>query len=434
MPTTLRPRWIADRVRAALGDTPVVAIVGPRQAGKSTLLQHLVRTSHEGWTSWTLDDVNVLERARNDPAGLVASATGPLALDEVQRAPDLLLAIKASVDRDRRPGRFLLTGSADVMAMPRYGDALTGRAETVVLRPFSQGELAGVREDFVTWAFAEAPPPAIDAAPADLPDRVVTGGFPPAAERASHERRLAWFDAYWSSSLQRDVNDVAGIARWTDLPRLARLVAARTSQSANHAELARTIGLPATTLGRYLLVLRALFLVEEIPAWSTNAGKRVARRPKLLVSDTGLAAALLGMTADTWDLDLPVAMRGPLLESFVALELRKQLAWSATQATLHHYREHDGAEVDLLLEARDGRVVGIEVKAGHRVGADAVRHLERLRDALGRRFVRGIVLHAGATTASLAERIWALPVSALWTVAGEPYSTGSSVMPARGTK
>lgn len=379
----LRPRWITDRARAALADTPDVAIVGPRQAGKSTLLVHLVRTSRDRWTSLTLDDVNVLERARNDPAGLLASAPGPMALDEVQRAPDLLLAIKASVDRDRRPGRFLLTGSADVSAMPRYGDALTGRIETVVLRPFSQGEIKGFREDFVAWAFADAPPPALGAAPVDLPERVVTGGFPPAAARTSPERRLAWFDAYWSACLQRDVHDVVGIARWTDLPRLARLV-------------------------------------EEIPAWSTNAGKRVARRPKLLVSDTGLAAALLGMTAATWDADLPIATRGSLLESFVALELRKQLAWSATQATLHHFREHDGAEVDPLLEARDGRVVGIEVQAGHRVGVDAVRHLERQRDALGRRFVPGIALHAGTTAATLSERIWALPVSGLWTIAGEP--------------
>jgi len=417
-----RPRSLTDRVRAALDDTPVVAIVGARQVGKSTLLQHLVETSPISWTSLTLDDLNVLEQATRDPAALLASVRGPLALDEVQRAPDLLLAIKAAVDRDRRPGRFLLTGSADVFAVPRYGDALTGRVESVTLRPFSQGELEERREDFVTWAFSAEPPPPLDPAPADLPQRVVTGGYPPATTRASDERRSAWFDAYWSTSLQRDVQDVAGIARWTELPRLARLVAARTAQSVNHAEMSRTSGLPTTTLARYLQVLHALFLIEEIPAWSTNAGKRVARRPKLLVSDTGLAAALLGVTAGTWDADRPIAARGPLLETFVALEVRKQLGWSATPATLHHYREHDGAEVDLLLEARDGRVVGIEVKATHRLGRDAVRHLERLRDDVGERFVRGLVLHAGATAAPLADRIWALPIHALWTIGEKAHA------------
>lgn len=410
----LRPRGITERVREALGDTPVVAIVGARQVGKSTLMHHLVKTTPGDWTSLTLDDFNVLERAKSDPEGLLASVPGPLAIDEVQRAPGLLLAIKASVDRDRRPGRFLLTGSADVFALPRYGDALTGRLETATLRPFSQGELSDRHEDFVTWAFSTEPPPPLGAPPHDLPRRVLTGGFPPATMRASEERRQAWFDAYWSTSLQRDVHDVAGVARWTDLPRLARLAAARTAQSANYADMARTLSLPTTTLTRYLQVLAALFLIETIPAWSTNAGKRIARRPKLVVSDTGLAAALLGVSMETWDTDRPLAVRGAFLESFVGLEIAKQLTWSRTNASLYHYREHDGAEVDLLLEARDGRVVGLEVKAGHRVGKGVVDHLTYLRDALGERFVRGVVLHTGTTTAALAERIWALPVHALW--------------------
>jgi uncharacterized protein len=177
--------------------------------------------------------------------------------------------------------------------------------------------------------------------------------------------------------------------------------------------MARTLSLPTTTLTRYLQVLAALFLVETIPAWSTNAGKRVARRPKLVVSNTGLAAALLGVSMETWDTDRPLAVRGAFLESFVGLEIAKQLTWSRTNASLYHYREHDGAEVDLLLEARDGSVLGLEVKASHRVGKSAVDHLTHLRDALGDRFVRGVVLHAGTTAAALTERIWALPVHAL---------------------
>jgi len=408
---TPRPRWLEDRIREALDDTPVVAIVGPRQAGKSTLMQAIIG-GQQGWTSWTLDDLNVLERAIADPAALIAAAPGPVAIDEVQRAPQLLLAIKAAVDRDRRPGRFLITGSADVFALPRVGDALTGRVETIALRPFSQGELAGRREDFVAWAFGgDEPQPTRPIE--DLAERVLTGGFPPATERRSAHRRRAWFDAYPATSLQRDVHDVAGISRLTDLPRLARLVAARTARPVNLAEMSRTSGLPASTLTRYLQALQALFLVEEIPAWATNAGKRLARRPKLLISDTGLGGALLGMTATRWNgVD---EVRGPLTETFVALELRRQLGWSSVPATLHHYRDHDGAEVDLLLEADDGRIVGIEVKSGHRLGLDATRHLAGLRLAVGDRFTRGIVLHGGNTAAPLDDRTWGLPISALWT-------------------
>lgn len=389
----------------------MVAIVGPRQAGKSTLMA-AITAEQQGWTSWTLDDLNVLERANADPMGLIAGTTGPVAIDEIQRAPRLLLAVKASVDRDRRPGRFLVTGSADVFALPRFGDALTGRVEAVTLRPFSQGELAGAREDFVAWIFSgEEPTPAPPVT--DLGSLVLTGGFPPATARPDPRRRRAWFDAYLATSLQRDVHDVAGIAKLSELPRLARLLAARTGRAANLAEMSRTSGLPTTTLTRYLQALMALFLVEEVPAWAANAGKRLARRPKLLLSDTGLAGALLGMTDDRWaNLD---EARGALTETFVALELRKQLGWSSLPATLHHYRDHDGAEVDLLLETDDGRVAGIEVKAGHRVGLDATRHLAGLRRAVGDRFVRGVVLYGGDTVLPLGDRLWALPISSLWT-------------------
>lgn len=407
----LRPRWIARRVHEALEDTPVVAIVGPRQAGKSTLVASIT-AERPGWTSWTLDDLNILERALADPAGLIAETRGPVAIDEVPRAPKLLLALKAAVDRDRRPGRFLLTGSADVFALPRYGDALTGRVEVAPLRPFSQGELEGAREDFAAWAFGPTAAPTVPAAVDDLAARVLRGGFPPAVARAAARRRRAWFDAYLATSLQRDVHDVAQIERLSDLPRLLRLLAARTARPANVAELSRTSDLPATTLNRYLQALRALFLIEEVPAWSTNVGKRLARRPKLLMSDTGLAAALLDVTEERWAAS--VEARGALVETFVALELRKQLAWSSVAATLHHYREHDGVEVDLVLEAADGRIVGVEVKAGHRLGDEAPRHLARLRDTVGDRFARGVVLYGGPSVVPIGDRLWALPISALW--------------------
>ena len=416
MQGAIRPRHVAERIQEALSDTPVVAIVGPRQAGKSTLMASLTEASGAGWTTLTLDDLDVFEMASNDPAALVASTAGPLAIDEVQRAPDLLLAVKAAVDSDRGPGRFLLTGSADVFALPRLGDALAGRVEAVPLLPFSQGELEGQREDFAAWAFSNDSPPEVPTV-ADLMERVLRGGFPPALERGTEKRRRAWFDSYLGTSLQRDVLDVASITRITELPRLARMLAGRTARSVNLAELGRTAGLPATTLARYVAALRAMFLLDELPAWASNSTKRVARRPKLLLTDTGMASHLLDLSTSSWA--DRAESRGQMLETFVAMELRKQLSWSEVRATLHHYRTHQGSEVDVLLEAADGRVVAIEVKASHRVGTTTARHLADLRDELGKRFARGVVLHSGGTATPLGERIWGLPMSTLWTARSE---------------
>lgn len=412
----LRPRALAPKVHDALADTPVVAIVGARQTGKSTLVQQAIATQNTPWVYRSLDDLDVLQHAQNDPNALLAGHPGPMAIDEIQRAPELLLAIKASVDRDRRPGRFLITGSADVFALPRVGDALTGRVETITLRPFSQGEMRNHPGTIIDWAFTNKTTPNLPTPSDDLPERMVAGGYPPALERTRLDRRQAWFDAYLNTSLQRDARDIAGITRWTDLPKLMRLLAGRTAHILNLAEASRTSGIPTSTLTRYLQILRNLFLVEEVPAWSTNATKRIARRPKILMSDTGLAAERLGMTAQRWRNQPHHEARGALMETFVGMELIKQASWSRTRVDVNHYREHAGREVDFVLEDRDGQVVGIEVKSAQRVGRDAVANLEHLHDLLGDRFVRGIVLHTGDQTLAMSDRIVALPTHALWTL------------------
>ena len=404
-------RNLEPAFRAALADTPVVLVVGARQVGKSTLIRQVIEAGYPA-TYLTLDDLTTLNAARSDPSGFIGGLDGPVAIDEIQRVPDLLLAIKAAVDRERTPGRFILTGSANVMALPRVSDTLVGRIQVLRLRTLSQGEIGGTTEGFVDRSFE--PTPLFTFEPtsrADLADRIVDGGYPEALGRTPVRRR-AWFDAYLTTILQRDVRDVSRIDDLTSLPRLLSLLAARSAGLLNTSEVSRSLGMPLTTVQRHVALLEAIMLFEPIPAWSANLGRRLARAPKVTLTDTGLAASLRGVSAER--LVAEPDQLGPLLESLVATELRRQLSWSATGATLFHYRDHSGGEVDLILEDRAGRVVAIEVKSAASVGAADTRSLRHLADALGNRFVRGIVLYTGDQVVPFAPRVLAVPVWALW--------------------
>lgn len=407
------PRHLQAQLEAALADTPVVLLQGPRQAGKSTLAKALIQ-ARPGGRYLTLDDAAVLAAATADPAAFLRGLDGPVVLDEIQRAPDLFVALKAEVDRDRRPGRFILTGSADVLLLPRVSESLAGRMELQVLWPLSQGELESRREGFVDALFAAAPPRLARGTLArdELAARLLAGGFPDAVARSSPERRRAWFEAYLTTILQRDVRDLANVERLTQLPRLFALAAARMAALANQAELARALELPQTTAKRYLALLEMVFLVRALPAWSGNLSKRLVKAPKLIVGDTGLAAHAIGATAarlastpDLW---------GPLLENFVAMELAKQLPVSRTRPGLFHYRSQAGSEVDLLLEAPDGRLVGIEVKARQTLDPRDFRGLKELQASLPQRFHRGVVLYTGQESVAFGEGLCAMPVEALW--------------------
>ena len=329
-------------------------------------------------------------------------------MDEIQKAPALLPAIKLAVDRRREPGRFLLTGSADVLALPRVSESLAGRMEVLTLWPLSQGELAGRRDGCIDALFA-AVKPDLDATGeprADVVERALRGGFPEAVARRDPERRRAWFRSYVTTILERDVRDLAQIEGLTDLPRLLNLLAARSASLLNIAEISRSIGLPHTTLTRYLALLDRAFLVRRIPSWAGNRARRAVKTPRVWIPDTGLLGHLASLTTARVA-EEPTTV-GPLLETFVASELTKQLGWSRTRAELFHFRTHAGREVDLVLEADDGRLVGIEIKAAATIGSGDFKGLEALHEVAGKRFHRGVVLYTGRETLPFGADLWQL--------------------------
>ncbi len=413
-------RHLAPQVLAALADTPVVLLHGARQAGKSTLAMELAAGPHPA-RYLTLDDAAVLAAAKSDPAGFIAGLKGPVVLDEVQRAPELFLPMKLAVDRDRRPGRFLLTGSANVLLLPRLSEALAGRMEVLTLWPLSQGEIDGVVEDFIDRIFASAfPLRATVVSREEMARRIVAGGFPEVVLRAS-PRRPAWFRSYLTTILQRTVRDLAAIERLHEVPRLLSVLAGRMGTLLNVADLSRTLGIPLTTLQRYLVLLQTAFLLHLLPAWTPGVRRRVLKSPKILLVDTGLAAHLVGL--DSRGMMANVELWGAFVETFVVVELLKQAGWSATRCSLYHFRTVRGEEVDVVLESPDGRVVGVEVKAAVSIDAGDFRGLRVLAQAAGRRFLRGILLYFGEEAVPFGGNLYALPISSLWQ-APQPRAAG----------
>lgn len=418
----MHPRHLAPLLADALLDTPVVLINGARQSGKSTLAQavnSLPNAKLAPRRYLTLDDSAVLNAAKTDPAGFINGLQGAITLDEVQRAPELFLPIKASVDRLREPGRFLLTGSADVLLLPGIADSLAGRMEVLSLWPLSTAELAGSpdinRADALflgDWAALNVPP----CDKADLVGKLVRGGFPEAAARAAPARREAWFQSYVQAILQRDVRDLANIEQLTEIPNLLQLLATRSGTLLNLAELSRTARLPQTTLKRYFALLEMLFLVVRLPSWERNAGKRLVKAPKVFLPDSGLLNYFLADTSQS--LTSKPGLPGGTVETFVLSELLKHIAFSQQRLTLWHYLTQSNTEVDFILENRLGQITGIEVKASATVdGKDfkGLRHLQETERAI---FQRGIVLYAGREVVPFGENLWAVPLSVWWAAGG----------------
>ena len=408
-------RHLATQLSDALSDTPAVLINGARQTGKSTLVQS-PDLPGPARRYLTFDDPGLLSAATNDPNGFVAGLSAPATLDEVQRVPGIFPVIKAAIDRERRPGRFLLTGSANVLLLPKLSEALSGRMEVLTLWPFSQGEIRGVAETFVDTLLARKHPDWFAGSAScpwdNLLEMMVAGGYPPAVARSTPARRDAWFQSYLMTTLQRDIRDLANIADITAVPRLLSVVAARAGGLLNFADLSRAMALPQSTLKRYFALLEATFLVQLLRPWAVHLGKRVIQAPKVYLNDTGLLAHALGATPERIKQEGNLA--GAILENFVFMELRKQCTWSHARPQLFFWRTVSGQEVDIVLEDASGRLAGIEVKAAATLGARDMRGLQALAEAAGKKWLRGVVLYTGTEVIPFAANLHGVPLARLW--------------------
>ena len=406
---TLFKRHAAGQVAAALKDTPVVMINGPRQCGKTTLARGF---AGKGRAYLTMDDDTVLEAARSDPAGLVRGLDCAI-IDEVQRAPELLRAIKRAVDDDRRPGRFLLTGSANVLTLPHVSESLAGRMEVISLLPLSMTEVRGAKPAFLKSAFegrvATAPETVVGD---DLVDAVATGGYPGMLQRRDRKRRQAWARDYVKAIVRRDVRDIADVERLDRLPRLLQVLAHYSGRLVNFAQAGGRIALDDKTTRKYVTILEQLFLVRRVEPWFRNHLKRMIKTSRLHFLDSGLLAAVIGATPERIAGDR--ALLGPLLETFVFSEILKQAGWLDKACMLYHYRDKDQDEVDIVTQNNSGELVGIEVKASATVSASDFRGLKKLAGACGKDFKLGVVLYDGDATVPFGDRLFAAPVSCLW--------------------
>ena len=417
-PHGLIARHVADRLQVALQDTPAVLINGPRQCGKTTLVQQFA----QGMSYITLDDPGMLSAAQQDPVGLLRQIDRAV-IDEVQRAPQLLLALKMSIDQDRRPGRFLLTGSANILALPQIADSLAGRMEVHTLMPLSQAELQGRPSDFLQRAQGQSWPvshpswvyPAVMDAKNELHagaiGNALAGGYPEMRLRPSVTRRQAWAKAYIQTVVERDVQDIAQVEHLSQIPYLLDIAAAHCGQLFNASQIGGQLMLDTRTLDKYLGVLEKLFLVQRLPAWGRNELNRLIKTPKLHFLDAGLQATLTRLTPD-----MLITHRerwGATLETWVYAELRKALALSDEAWYLSHYRDKDQVEVDFVLENPQRQLIGVEVKAAATVQVQDFKGLRKLQAQTGADFLTGIVLYDGAHALPFGPGMWAVPLAAL---------------------
>jgi len=405
----MHPRFIGPRVEAALADTRVVLINGPRQSGKTTLVRQL---AGDGRPFLTLDDPTTLAAARRDPVGFVRGLERAV-IDEVQRAPEVLLAIKQSVDEDRRPGRFLLTGSANLMMLPRVADSLAGRMATLDLLPLSPAELRRTPSRFLAEVFrGRAPHAGPTLTGAELVEIVLAGGYPEALKRASWPRRRAWHLDYARAIVRRDVRDLAQIDRLSQMPRLLRMLAHHAGQLVNYSGLGAPLALTHVTTQKYAGIFEQLYLIRTLPPWFTNELKRLIKTPKLYFLDSGLLASLRGLTPQRIAAD-----RGPfgaLLETLVLAEALKLASWADEAFEFFHFRDKEQNEVDVVIENEEGQLIGLEVKAAASVNPADFGGLRKLAEASGKRFAGGCVLYDHDKVVPFGDRMFAAPISSLW--------------------
>ena len=409
------PRYSANNVKEALTDTPVVFVMGPRQVGKTTLVKTLINEMNgEDWEYITLDDQTQFEIAQADPVGFIRNLPSKrIALDEVQRLPELFVSIKQAVDEQRTPGRFLLTGSANALLLPRLSDSLAGRMESVRLSTLSECEIHRRKPTFLTKLLSQEAPSSQDTRVREhLLQRLIVGCFPEPLQRTSERRSSAWYQQYVSTLIQRDIRDLTHIDHPDLMAKLLKLTAFYAGKLVNLTELGSKLGLDRLTIKKYMALLERLFLIEQLPAWHSNEYKRLVKTPKLHSIDTGMMCTVRGLNRQRL-LKQPGDF-GLLLESFVYNELNKQAVWVPEPLSFYHYRDKDKVEVDVIIENVIGDCFAIEVKAAATLSAKDFTGLKRFQKIAGERFQMGVLLYDGDHTTAFGDQLYAVPLGALW--------------------
>jgi predicted AAA+ superfamily ATPase len=403
-------RYLDQKLLESIEDSPVVLVNGARQTGKSTLVKTLLNKTH---VYYTLDDYSILSSIKLDPYNFLVSQTKPIILDEIQRAPEAFLALKRIVDERRVPGRFVLTGSANILMLPKLADSLAGRMEILTLWPLSCSELHGQYSQRVsallTGDFLSFSPAPTQIGDNEYLRNILMGGYPEVVRRSSVSKRNGWFKGYLQTLLTRDVQDVAGIERLAQLPILLNILAARIGGLLNSSELSRSSQIPLTTLNRYLKIFEMLYLTVYLQPWHSNIGKRFVKSPKLYVSDVGLLSYLLGMTED--HLMQRPDLWGHIFENFIVMELIKHQTWSDVSFQIYHYRTENNEEIDIILETDHGELIAIEIKASKTIDGRSLKAIKSLQAALPHKTIKGFVVYTGDTIIPLSQNIWALPLS-----------------------
>jgi len=407
----LYPRFAKKRVEEALSDTRVVFISGPRQSGKTTLANEIAT---DRMAFFTLDNATVRRSALDDPVGFVRGLDCAV-IDEIQRAPELLLEIKNAVDQDKRPGRFLLTGSANIMTMPQVTESLAGRMEIIRLWPLSQAEILGSRPNFIDRAF-DAQKPVFDHVMVGerLIEAVLSGGYPEAIERRKWIRKQDWYHSYLDSIINRDIRDITRIEQIALMPRLMTVLAEHSGKLVNYSAIGSALDLNHVTTRKYVHILENLFLIHAIPPWFTRRLRRAIKSPKLHFLDSGLLAAMQNISSGKVKKNR--ASFGSILETFVLGELCKLTALSEQRCSFFHYRDKENNEVDIILENRQGDIIGVEVKASATVTSRDFSGLRKLNEAAGEKFVQGRVLYDHKQVVPFTANMFAAPISCLWSM------------------
>lgn len=404
-------RYVSTQISVALGDTPAVVVVGPRQSGKTTLIKEFVG---DDWSYITLDDVNQLQFARDDPVGFIRNLTARhVIIDEVQRVPELMLPIKQSIDENRLSGRFLLSGSANAMALPRVADSLAGRLEVIKLFPLSECEIQNKPSTFLLKLLkTEAPQTKNIRIQSGLIEKVCKGGFPEALERTVESRRMTWFQQYVMSIIQKDLKELADIEHLNIVSKLIQLFSNQAAQMIDYTTVAKNLELSRQTVKRYIELLKQLFIFQELPAWHSNQNKRLIKTPKVHMIDTGLLCGLNRISYEK--LCENRQLFGYLLENYVFCELQKMASWCEESLCFYHYRDKDKVEVDIVIETVSGDVIGIEVKASATIDKSDFQGLMRLKKTAGDKFKIGVLLYDGDHTNQFDENVYSVPIGSVW--------------------